>query len=149
MKIENEYDNIFRYVLYRVNCREEAEDITQETFLRYIQHSEYHKTGSERQVLYTIARNLCIDFYRKTKTEPIGEYVQSADNSDILRDVAVRVAMSKLSEEEREIIILRLVNGESISVIAKIFGISRFTMGRRINGIISKLKEELGKEELL
>ena len=57
--------------------------------------------------------------------------------------------MSKLSEEEREIIIMRLVNGEKISVIAKIFGISRFTMGRRINDIISKLKEELGKEELL
>lgn len=32
MKIEKEYDNIFRYVFYRVNCREEAEDITQETF---------------------------------------------------------------------------------------------------------------------
>lgn len=148
MKIEKEYDNIFRYVLYRVNCREEAEDITQETFLRYIQHSEYHKQGSERQVLYTIARNLCVDFYRRAKTEPI-ENTQQADNSDILRDVAVRVAMSKLSEEQREIIIMRLVNGENISVIAKVFGTSRFTMGRRINGIISKLKEELGKEELL
>lgn len=149
MKIEKEYDNIFRYVLYRVNCREEAEDITQETFLRYIQHSEYHKKGNERQVLYTIARNLCVDFYRKSKIEPIYEDTLQADNSDILRDVAVRVAMSKLSEEQREIIIMRLVNGENISVIAKVFGTSRFTMGRRISGIISKLKEELGKEELL
>lgn len=149
MKIEKEYDNIFRYVFYRVNCREEAEDITQETFLRYIQHSEYHKIGTQRQFLYTIARNLCIDFYRKSKPETISDDFIQTENTDILRDVAVRLAMSKLSEEEREIIIMRLVNGEKISVIAKIFGISRFTMGRRINDIISKLKEELGKEELL
>lgn len=142
MKIENEYDNIFHYVLYHVNCREDAEDITQEAFLRYIQHPEYHKKGSERKLLYTIAKNLCVDASRKIKNIPLEEDITSSD-SDIQRDVAVRVAMSKLSDDEREIIILRLVNGEKISVIAEIFGTSRFTMSRRISDITRKLKAEL------
>lgn len=142
MKIEKEYDNIFRYALYHTNCREDAEDITQETFLRYISHTEYHKKGNERQVLYTIARNLCIDAYRKPQTEAIDEFTAS-DSSDVEQETAVRLAMQKLSDTDREIIILRLVNGEKISVIGGIFGMSRFAVSRRIKDIIRRLKEEL------
>ena len=142
MKIEKEYDNIFRYALYHTNCREDAEDITQETFLRYISHPEYHKQGSERQVLYTIARNLCIDSHRKPQTDAIDE--STADHSsDVEQETALRLAMQKLSETDREIIILRLVNDEKISVIAELFGMSRFAVSRRIKDIIRRLKEEL------
>lgn len=143
MKIEKEYDNIFRYALYHTGNKEDAEDITQDAFLKYLQHKEYHHKGNERQILYTIVRNLCIDLHRKTKPTPLDESMKSDD--DVFSDVALRVAMSKLSEEEREIIILRYVNDENISVIAKLFGTSRFTMSRRINSIIKKLKNELGE----
>ncbi|MDE6775767.1 MAG: RNA polymerase sigma factor [Ruminococcus sp.] len=148
MKIEKEYDNIFRYVLYRTGNRYDAEDITQETFLKYIEHTEYHGRGNERQLLYTIARNLCIDRRRKETTEILPDDAQDR-NDDIIRKIAVRQAMEHLLPEEREIIIMRLVNGENISVIAKIFNTSRFTMSRRIKAITEKLKKELGKEELI
>lgn len=148
MKIEKEYDNIFRYVLYHVGNREDAEDITQEAFLKYLEHEEYHNKGSERQILYTIARNLCIDLHRKDKPVPLEEDTKGLENNSVMTDVSVRIAMSRLSEEEREIIIMRLVNDENISVIAKIFGVSRFAMGRRINEIIKKLKSELRKEDI-
>lgn len=146
MKIEKEYDNIFRYVLYHVGNKEDAEDITQEAFLKYLEHTEYHKQGKERQILYTIAKNMCINLYRKSRPEQLDNDIESC--GDITEQVAVRLAMSKLSEEEREIIILRLVNDENISVIAKLFGTSRFTMGRRINSIIRKLKSELREEDI-
>ena len=144
MKIEKEYDNIFRYALYHTKNKEDAEDITQEAFLKYLQHKEYHNKGNERQILYTIVRNLCIDLHRKIKPAPLDESMKSDD--DVFSDVALRVAMSELSEEEREIIILRYVNDENISVIAKLFGTSRFTMSRRINSIIKKLKNALREE---
>lgn len=147
MKIEKEYDNIFRYVLYHVGNKEDAEDITQETFLKYLEHEEYHHKGNERQIMYTIARNLCIDLYRKNKPVPLDDN-PVPDSSNVLTDVSVRIAMSRLSDEEREIIIMRLVNDENINVIAKIFGVSRFAMGRRINEIIKKLKNELRKEDV-
>lgn len=141
MNIEKEYDNIFRYALYHTGNRHDAEDVTQEAYLKYLEHKEYHKQGKERQILYTIVRNLCIDLHRKTKAVPLESDVESTEN--ITDSVALRLAMSKLSEEDREIIILRLVNNENISVIAQIFGTSRFTMSRRINSIIKQLKSEL------
>ncbi|MDE5853456.1 MAG: sigma-70 family RNA polymerase sigma factor [Ruminococcus sp.] len=147
MKIEKEYDNIFRYVLYHVGSKEDAEDITQEAFLKYLEHEEYHHKGNERQILYTIARNLCIDLHRKNKPVPLDEDI-SSDSNDVITNVSVRIAMSRLSDEEREIIIMRLVNDENINVIARIFGVSRFTMSRRINEIIRKLKSELRKEDI-
>lgn len=141
MNIEKEYDDIFRYALYHTGNRHDAEDVTQEAYLKYLEHKEYHKQGKERQILYTIVRNLCIDLHRKTKAVPLENDVESEEN--ITDNVALRLAMSKLSDEDREIIILRLVNDENISVIAQLFGTSRFTMSRRINSIIKQLKSEL------
>lgn len=144
MKIEKEYDNIFRYALYHTGSKEDAEDITQETFLKYLEHSEYHKKDSEIKILYTIARNLCISLHRKVKPVPLEE--EPPADGNILDSVALRLAMSKLDDDDREIIILRFVNDENISVIAEIFGTSRFTMSRRINKIIKQLKSELREE---
>lgn len=139
VNIEKEYDNIFRYALCRTGNRHDAEDITQEAYLRYLQHEEYHN-GKERQILYTIVRNLCIDLHRRPKSAP-EEDIPS--DEDIPQKVALRLAMSKLSDEDREIVILRFVNEEKISDIARLFNTSRFTMSRRIKDIVSRLKNEL------
>lgn len=139
MNIEKEYDNIFRYALCHTGNRHDAEDITQEAYLRYLQHKEYHN-GKERQILYTIVRNLCIDLHRKPKSAP-EEDIPSDEN--VPEKVALRIAMEKLSDEDREIIILRFVNDEKIADIARLFDTSRFTMSRRIKDIVSHLKNEL------
>lgn len=146
MKIEKEYDNIFRFALYHLGCKEDAEDVTQETFLRYIEHTEYHRIGNERRILYTIARNLCTDFHRRSGTVPLTEENLPANSGNMVDDVAIRLAMSALPEEDREIVILRYVNDETVSSIAAVYGISRFKMGRRIREITERLKRELGKE---
>ncbi len=146
MKIEKEYENIFRYCLYHVGGKEDAEDITQETFLRYLQHTEYHDKGKERPYLYKIAKNLCVDFLRKTQTESLDDKEISSGESGVLNYVSLRLAMEELSEEDREIIILRLVNGETISSIAEVFNTSRFIMSRRIRDITRRLKDKIGKE---
>lgn len=143
MNIEKEYDDIFRYALYHTGSVHDAEDITQEAYLKYLEHKEYHKQGKERQILYTIVRNLCIDLHRKSKAVP-DENIENAQSTENITDnVDLRLAMSKLSDEDREIIILRLVNNENIAVIAQLFNTSRFTMSRRINSIIKQLKSEL------
>ena len=64
MDLEKTYDKIYRYVYFRVGDRMIAEDITQESFLRFIgKYGNFH--DYEIKYLYTIARNLCID---KTRT---------------------------------------------------------------------------------
>ena len=141
MKIETEYTRIFHYCLYWLHHKEDAEDITQETFLRYLQHPEYESHA--RQYLYKIARNLCIDKLRKVPADCLNEESIPAQNLGIPERVALRMAMDALPDEDREIIILRYVNGEKISLIAEMFGVSRFVMSKRIRQITQKLKESL------
>ena len=73
LNIEEQYDKIYRYCYFKLHSTELAEDVTQETFLRYLEHYSGVQTASAIKYLYTIARNLCADEYRKPKTEPIDE----------------------------------------------------------------------------
>jgi len=57
MDLEKTYDKIYRYVYFRVGDRMIAEDITQESFLRFIgKYGSLH--DYEIKYLYTIARNM-------------------------------------------------------------------------------------------
>ena len=74
MNIEDEYDKIFRFCYWKVRSKEIAEDLTQETFLRFLD-SQYTEQGKRIRYLYTIARNLCIDESRKHKPAEIHDEV--------------------------------------------------------------------------
>ena len=61
------YRLIFHAVLLRTNNRELAEDICQQTFLKYLEYREVVKTGAERGWLLAVAKNLLTDDFRKKK----------------------------------------------------------------------------------
>lgn len=65
--LEEQYNKIYRYCYMRLGHRQTAEDLTQETFLRFFADRRYQDMGRELAYLYTIARNQCIDYYRKQK----------------------------------------------------------------------------------
>ena len=143
MDIENYYDKIYKYICFKVDNKALAEDLTQETFLRFLKS----ESKEPERYLYTIARNLCIDEFRRIKpvsTEDEEMLVVSEGFEDeILEKQTISGALKKLSEEDREIVILRFVNEEPVGEIAKMFGISRFALTRRLNKAKSLLKEEL------
>lgn len=147
MKLETEYTHIFHYCLYHLGNKEDAEDATQETFLRYLQHPEY-QGNYERQYLYTIAKNLCIDMLKKNKSDIFHEEITPSNEIDIPTKTALKIALSELTEQEQEMIILRFVNRENLTVIAKIFNVSRFTVSRKLNAITKKLKNKLREEQV-
>ena len=65
----DESDAIFRFCLVRVSNREQALDLTQETFLRLWQSlSQDKEIANARAFLFTVAHNLVIDWYRKKKS---------------------------------------------------------------------------------
>ncbi len=150
LDINEQYDKIYRYCYLRVSNRETAEDLTQETFLRYLEHPQYHSIDKTLQLLYTIAGNLCKDEYRRQKTEEIPEETASDENIEekIITDYALSEALKKLPPEDKEIILLRYINDVPIGVIANIYSMSRFALNRRIKKILAELHNELGKEEL-
>lgn len=147
MDLDEQYDKIYRYCYFKVRQRETAEDITQETFLRFLESNDYVNTGKAMQYLYTIARNLCVDEYRKQKMKNLD--VEVADNyaeDNIITQISIRIALSELDEADRELLLLRYANDVSISVICKLYGISRFAVYRRISRAAQNLKRKLGKE---
>lgn len=148
MDLEEQYDKIYRYCYFKVHQREIAEDITQETFLRFLESSDYVNTGKAMQYLYTIARNLCVDEYRKPKTEVLDEEaVDSYTEDNMITRIFVKMALTQLDEADRELLLLRYVNEVPISVICKLYGISRFAVYRRVSQATKNLKSKLGKED--
>ena len=143
MDIESYYDKIYRYIYFKVNNKTLAEDLTQETFLRFLRSD----CNEPERYLYTIAGNLCIDEYRRikpvyTEDEDITQ-VEEGFEEEILEKQLWINALNNLSDEDREMIILRFVNDEPIGEIAKLYGISRFALTRRLNKAKTLLKDGL------
>ena len=150
-----QYDKIYRYCYFKLHNREKAEDITQEAFLRFLESSTYQDTGRTLQYLYTIARNLCIDEYRRREPEELteealqelgGQSPESAENM-LLTSILVKAALAELADEDRELVLLRYVNEVPVQVICRMFGISRFALYRRLNKVLAHLKKRLGEED--
>lgn len=146
LDIEEQYEKIYRYCFYRLQNREQAEDITQETFLRWFASDTYRDTGQVLQYLYTIARNLCIDAYRRPYPAPLSETLSETLTSraaDPLPAIDLRTALAGLDEQDRELVLLRFVNEVPVRVLCGLTGQSRFSLRRRLNRILKTLQEAL------
>lgn len=152
LDLNEHYEKIYTFCYFRVKNKQVAEDLTQETFLKYFEN-DYIEKGKKLAFLYTIARNLCIDYYRKNK------YTQNTQDIDDLKDIlvsksvdietvlTVKSAVGTLTIEEQEIVLLRFTNELAIGQIANYLKISRFSLYRKIKTIMKKLNQELNKED--
>lgn len=149
------YDKIYRYCYYKLGNAQLAEDMTQETFLKYFaQNTKIEKSG-QMAYLYTIAKNLCIDCYRKPKLfsyescvpEQINEAEAEGFSGALEQRTVLRQAMEKLEEGQREVLFLRYVNELSVKEIAAFMGISRFAVHRLEKAALSAMKETLSQED--
>ena len=149
MELGQAYDKIYQYAYFKLHNSHLAEDITQETFLRYLNSSE-RRGGYEMRYLYTIAKNLCIDAFRKAKHETFAEEridEPGEDPTDLMLDcLAAREALSKMDEADRELLLLRYVNEESVGTISKLFQCSRFAVYRQTKRAQDEFKRLMGGE---
>lgn len=146
--LEEQYDKIYRYCYAKVKHRQIAEDITQETFLRFFESHTYKELGRQLPYLYTIARNKCIDHYRKAETIPLKDDISQADKEEtILLNVAVEEAVLQLEEEEQELIFLKFVNELSVNEISKLLKISRFAVYRKLKYCLKELEKTMKRRE--
>ena len=145
LDIEEQYDKIYRYCYYRLRNREQAEDITQETFLHWLSSDAYRDTGRVLQYLYTIARNLCTNEGKRLIFEPLTEDIPAVEGNPLL-SIALQIELDKLSEEDQELVLLRYVNGVPVGVLCRLYGLSRFALYRRLQGIKKVLRIALSEE---
>lgn len=129
-----------------------ADDLVQDTLLKAWSHAaSFHEGTSIRAWLFTILRNTYFSAYRKR-----GREVQDTDGM-FSQNVAVsggqegsldladfRVALAKLPEEQREVLIMVGASGMSYQETAEICGIAIGTVKSRVNRARVKLAELLG-----
>lgn len=150
--IRNNYDDIFKYCFWKVRDYTDAEDLTQDTFMKFIEYiPKYQEYGKHKALLYTIARNLCFNWTKKKKIINITSFeeesiaTRAADEIDKMIDsFELHNYINELSAEQQEVLFLRYFEELQIGEIAKILDISRFSVMYRIRIATNRLKSKMG-----
>lgn len=143
MDLEQAYEKLYRYLYFKLHDESLAEDMTQEAFLRYI-----NKRGSvgrfEMKYLYTIARNLCIDEYRRIKPSGISSEAEENtidEGASMEESILLRDALDRLPQEDREILLLRYANDERLGTISALLNLSRFAVYRKLKAAEKHIRD--------
>ena len=116
---EEYFERVYKYIALRVGDDFEAEDITQEVFIKVFGNLSKIKS-SFASYLFRTARTKVTDFLRKRKERPLPQVLPYEANFEEREDL--RRAISKLTDLQREVIILRFFCDLPIKDVARILG---------------------------
>ena len=149
-------DRVYRHIYYRVSNTADAEDLTQQVFIRAWQAiGRYKRTASPFLAwLIKIGHNLVIDFYRSkkseahidfdmvsTKPETDPEHVAEAN----FNRQEIRQAINKLKGDQQQVILMRFIEDFSYAEIAAALGKSEGSVRVILHRGLAKLKTILDK----
>ena len=124
-------DAVYRFVYFRVSTREDAQDLTEETFVSIFEHiGTYNERGLPFEAwVYRITRNKIIDYYRsKKKTvslEESADYPDEKQNPEReterqLTKEYIMDCVRHLPESYQEIIILKYIEDKTNEEISEL-----------------------------
>ena len=160
-------EKIFTYILSAVKCRELAEDIFQDTFIKVIntlRSGGYQDEGKFPQWVMRIANNLKIDHFRKAQRLPAYESNGDFDIFDTLgiEDPSVEQKMIQeqvytdiqgllqyLPEEQREVLEMRIYHDISFKEIAELTNVSINTALGRMRYALINLRKMVEEKKLV
>jgi RNA polymerase sigma-70 factor (ECF subfamily) len=160
---ERYLDKIYRYVYYKVGQKDEAEDLTSQTFLKAwdaIGDYEWrnHPFGAW---LFRIAHNLVVDYHRARRANiglddasPQLEHRASRDEirpetvlAELITMDRVRHAIGRLTEEQQQVLILRFFEWLSTGEVADLMGKRRGAIRGLQFRALSALRDLLYREQ--
>lgn len=144
-------DPIYRFCFMKTSRAALAEDLTQDAFMRLWQEMRGGaEITNEKALLYTIARNLVIDWYRKKKEQSLDALMDAGadfagegkERTLLFAETEEMLAViERLDEPSREVLLLRFVEGYSPHEIAALSGTSANTISVRITRAIKKVQQ--------
>lgn len=158
---DRESDAVFRFCLLRTSDREVALDFTQDTFMRFWNTLlSDKKINNCRTFLFTIARNIVIDWYRKKKSISLDSILEGAGATDkssftavAREDVEIEAEaeylirkIGELDEPYQHAVYLRCVEELKPREIAEILGESANVVSVRISRGLGQLRSLLQVE---
>ena len=161
---EEYFPKVYRYIALRVSNRTEAEDLTEQAFLKALQSIDSFKWRGVpfSAWLFRIARNLVIDFWRTDKSKtflPLDEsLVNDDDDPEVITErnfdiKQVFQAIGQLTQSQREVIELRFFGGLSVAEASRVLGKSEGAVKVMQHSALVALRKRLsigeGHEERL
>ncbi|MBI5222041.1 MAG: RNA polymerase sigma factor [Candidatus Magasanikbacteria bacterium] len=154
---------VYRFVFFKINSREEAEDLTSEVFLRgwnYLMENPESEIRSFAGLIYKIARNLVVDFYRERAKraverplEVVVEAKAEVKSDSGFQQVEVEMeiekimaALKRMKTEYQEAVLLHYIEELSAGEVAIILGKSQVGVRVTLHRAMKKLKELLGEK---
>lgn len=161
------HHDLFQFLFYMVRNKEHAEDLVQEVYIRVLKsYDGFEGRSSEKTWLFSIARNVVIDFFRKQrswKRRFIDSFDWSSkqvkDEKPIPEEIAIQKEeikriydfLSYCTLDQRTVIILRFLQGLSISETANVLSWSESKVKTTQHRSLKVLKRQLdlfyGKEK--
>lgn len=166
MLISRHKNKIYTTIILIVHDSYIAEDIFQETFIKVIRtfkSGKYNEEGKFLPWALRIARNLSIDFFRKTKRMPT---VTSSNDEDVFRTLnisdenreeeiirsqkeqTIRDIIKLLPEEQREVLVLRHYGDLSFKEIAQITNVSINTALGRMRYALNNMRKIITEKSI-
>lgn len=145
--IEKLYEYYYNQLLWYCislsgNNRTLAEDIVHDTFMRALVNAHVFNEMADEQCrawLYKTAKNIFIDKLRRVKKEPIPE-IDSVHEDDLSR-VFVMQLCNQLPDEERDLFILRYMEGYNSTELGEMFDLSPSTVRARLSSARKKISK--------
>jgi RNA polymerase sigma-70 factor (ECF subfamily) len=150
-----EYESaLIGYAATILHDTDRARDVVQDTFIRLCQQDPEKVRASLKSWLFTVCRNRALDLLRKDKhTEPIedirwkrvaGPGLQPDEQAEFEEKLArVMKLMERLSENQRECILLKFQQGLSYQEIEKVTGLTQGNIGFLIHTGLKRLRDLL------
>jgi len=148
--------DVLRVSYYYLGNREQAEDVTQDVFVRLITYRPVLEAGKEKAWLLKVALNRCRDLWRGSWHKrvilghPAFECFPAPDEIGRIADQqSLAEAINHLRPEFKEAVLLFYYQGFSVSEIADILQVAEGTVSSRLSRARLRLQQELKGEEKL
>jgi len=166
---EKYHQDVFNFLFYMVKNREQAEDLVQEVYIKILKsYDRFEGKSSEKTWIFSIARHVAIDFFRKQKSwrNRIVEKFdwglrQVHDTTPLPEEIAIQNeevklmyrCLDKCTVDQRLVLVLRFIQSLSVLETAETLGWTeskvKTTQHRALKVLKKQMEEEAAKGGLL
>ncbi|CAM3962306.1 RNA polymerase sigma factor [Flavobacterium cucumis] len=165
--IERHQSRIFGFIHSKVNDRDLADDIFQDTFIKVIKtlkSKSYNEEGKFLPWVMRIAHNLVVDHFRKSKkmqfnreTDEYAIFDFFVDNSPSIEGKLITEQietdlvrlLKELPQDQREVLLMRMYQDLSFKEIADLTGVSINTALGRMRYALLNLRKIIEKNQIV
>ncbi|MEI7509766.1 MAG: sigma-70 family RNA polymerase sigma factor [Flavobacterium sp.] len=165
--IKRHQSKIYGFIYSKINDRDLADDIFQDTFMKVIKtlkSNSYNEEGKFLPWVMRISHNLIMDYFRKNQKMPMVRETDEFSIFSILQETSPNIEkriiseliekdlqkiINELPEDQREVLTMRIYQDYSFNEIAELTGVSINTALGRMRYAIINLRKVIEKNQII